>query len=74
MVQFYDAYSSESFSQLIHETLLKKQIEQKAENDRGQELMPIELAQISQTEFVPFQMAQIPDILFQRDGQIIRLS
>lgn len=42
MVQFYDAYSSESFYQLIYETQLTKYLEQKA-GGKEQELMPVEL-------------------------------
>lgn len=63
MVQFYDAYSSESFNQLIHETQLTKYLERKT-SDKEQELMPVEMAQMIQTEFVPVEMAQIPNILF----------
>lgn len=63
MVQFYDAYSSESFNQLIYETQLTKYLERKT-SDKEQELMPVEMAQIMQTEFVPIELAQIPEILF----------
>lgn len=64
MVQFYDTYSSESFNQLIQGARLTKHLERKTESDEGQELMPIELAQMTRTEFVPFRMAQIPNVLF----------
>lgn len=64
MVQFYDTYSSESFNQFIQETRLTKHLERKTESDDGQELMPIEMAQMTRTEFVPFEMAQIPNVLF----------
>lgn len=46
MVQFYDTYSSESFNQLIQEARLTKHLEWKTKSDDGQELTPIELAQI----------------------------
>jgi hypothetical protein len=49
MVQLYDTYSSESFNQLIHETQLTKYLERKT-SDKEQELMPVEMAQIMQTE------------------------
>lgn len=64
MVQFYETYSSASFNQLIQEARLTKHLERKTESDDGQESTPIELAQMKQTEFVPFEMAQIPNILF----------
>ena len=55
MVQFYEAYSSESFKTLLSKTAVPL-------NNSG--IVPLETAQNDNLEFVPFEMAQIPNILF----------
>ena len=54
MVQFYETYSSESFGRLLS----------KANTSSMIDIVPFKTAQNTAQEFVPFQMAQIPDILF----------
>ena len=54
MVQFYETYSSESFGRLLS----------KADTSSMIDIVPFKTAQNTAQEFVPFEMAQIPDILF----------
>ena len=54
MVQLYDTYTTASFSALIAETDMRKY----------GDIVPIELAQITNNEIVPIEMAQIPNVLF----------
>lgn len=54
MVQFYETYSSESFGRLLSKTNTSSMID----------IVPFKTAQNTAQEFVPFEMAQIPDILF----------
>ena len=55
MVQFYETYSSESFKMLI-----SKADASSLNND----IVPLETAQNNNPEFVPFEMAQMPKVLF----------
>lgn len=54
MVQFYETYSSESFVRLLS----------KADTSSMIDIVPFKTAQNYEQEFVPFEMAQIPNILF----------
>lgn len=63
MVQFYETYSTESFCKLLETTNLLESFSNKNSANNSQS-MPIELTQIHTDEFVPFEMAQIPVILF----------
>ena len=54
MVQFYETYSSESFKMLIS----------KAKVSSLNDIVPLETAQNDNPAFVPFEMAQMPKILF----------
>jgi len=54
MVQFYETYSSESFGRLLS----------KADTSSMIDIVPFKTAQNTAQVFVPFEMAQIPDILF----------
>lgn len=54
MVQFYDTYSSEAFKALISN----------ADVTSLNDIVPLETAQFNNPEFVPFEMAQIPNVLF----------
>lgn len=63
MVQFYDAYSTDTFCQLLETTNLPKLFTNKNSNKNSQ-FVPIELAQIQLEEFVPIELAQIPYVLF----------
>ena len=63
MVQFYDTYSTDSFCQLLETTNLPKLFTNK-NSDKNSQFVPIELAQIGKDDFVPFETAQIPTILF----------
>lgn len=54
MVQFYDTYSSESFAMVLSQ----------ANVPASDEFVPLKTAQNSDLEFVPFEMAQIPNVLF----------
>lgn len=63
MVQFYETYSSESFTKLLDTIDLNKLIKHDTTIPNSL-FVPAELAQIMPKEFVPFQMAQIPTIVF----------
>ena len=54
MVQLYDTYSTVSFAELIAKTDMSKY---------GQ-IVPFETAQMEGDIIVPFEMAQIPNVLF----------
>lgn len=54
MVQFYDTYSSESFAMLLSQ----------ANVPSSDDFVPLKTAQNGNQEFVPFEMAQIPNVLF----------
>ena len=67
MVQFYDTYSTASFSSLIAETdmstygdIVPFEITQMDKNP----IVPFEMAQMDKEEIMPFEMAQIPNVLF----------
>lgn len=66
MVQFYETYSSASFTGLVKQLSLEAHAKPKLITDSSatQEIVPIRSAQFISDEFVPFQMAQIPNILF----------
>ncbi len=63
MVQLYEVYSSEPFTTLLETTMLSKHIACKPQ-DSHSEIVPVETAQTKEAEFVPFEMAQIPSVLF----------
>ena len=63
MVQFYDTYSTDSFHNLLEATKTSE-LSSCKKSDSNPQFMLIELAQIKSDEFVPFEMAQIPSILF----------
>ena len=54
MVQLYDTYSTESFSSLIEETNVSAY----------KDIVPFQTAQMEENAIVPFEMAQIPNVLF----------
>lgn len=63
MVQLYEAYSSESFTALL-ETTTPNNLIACQQMDSYSEIVPVETAQIDDAEFVPIQLAQIPNVLF----------
>ena len=80
MVQFYETYSSEEFTQTVNrygmqnypaETEQKKLSSKNSVivpirlTQRGEDkIVPIELAQLNDSVIMPFEMAQIPNVLF----------
>ncbi len=54
MVQLYETYSTESFSALITETNMSAY----------KDIVPFQTAQMEENAIVPFEMAQIPNVLF----------
>lgn len=72
MVQFYETYSSPAFKELLHNTnTLSMPSKSKGEivpiglaQLTDSSIVPIELAQLPSSEFVPFEIAQIPSVLF----------
>ena len=54
MVQLYDTYSTESFSSLIEETNVSAY----------KDIVSFQTAQMEENAIVPFEMAQIPNVLF----------
>ena len=54
MVQLYETYSTESFSALITETNMSAY----------KDIVPFQTAQMDENAIVPFEMAQIPNVLF----------
>jgi predicted nuclease of restriction endonuclease-like (RecB) superfamily len=54
MVQLYDTYSTESFSSLIEETNVSAY----------KDIVPFQTARMEENAIVPFEMAQIPNVLF----------
>ena len=54
MVQLYDTYSTSSFASLLAETDMKAY----------KDIVPFETAQMDDSVIVPFEMAQIPNVLF----------
>lgn len=54
MVQLYETYSTESFSALISETNMSAY----------KDIVPFQTAQMDENAIVPFEMAQIPNVLF----------
>lgn len=63
MVQFYETYSSESFTKLLDTIDLNKLIKHDSTINNTL-FVPTELAQIMPKEFVPTELAQIPSVLF----------
>lgn len=61
MVQFYEAYSSTSFKNLLQTTKLVQFTKLELPS---KDFVPFETAQIGKDDFVPFETAQIPTILF----------
>ena len=67
MVQFYETYSSEGFTQTVNRYGMQNYLsgtEQKKLPSKDGEIVPIELAQFTNDEFVSFEMTQIPNVLF----------
>ena len=67
MVQFYETYSSEGFSKIVNHYGMQKYLMEAGDKEvlsREKAIVPIELAQIGNEEFVPIEMAQIPTVLF----------
>ena len=62
MVQFYDTYSSDSFKSLVEHYDMQQYLSESSRRDLS-EIVPIQLAQLSENEFVPTQLAQIPTVL-----------
>ena len=67
MVQFYETYSSEEFTQTVNRYGMQNypaETEQKKLSSKNGEIVPIELAQLNDSVIMPFEMAQIPNVLF----------
>lgn len=67
MVQFYDAYSTPAFNDLIcHYGMQNYLVDDGGQSGKAgdKEIVPIELAQIEKDGFVPIESAQIPNVLF----------
>ena len=63
MVQFYDTYSSPSFTGLVKHYGMQHYLSDKG--NKGQDvIVPIELAQMESQPIVPVELAQIPSVLF----------
>ncbi len=71
MVQLYETYSSESFTRLLEATKESKLIACQ-QQDSLSEIVPVETAQTEKAEFVPIQLAQIPNVLFSTGGSNIK--
>lgn len=67
MVQFYETYSSESFTKTVNHYGMQNYLigaERKQLPSVGNTIVPVEMAQINSDEIMPFKMAQIPNVLF----------
>lgn len=65
MVQFYDTYSTESFLDLLKSTkMINYNHLQQTLATKSSEFVPVQMAQIPDSTFMPFEMAQIPAVLF----------
>lgn len=65
MVQFYDTYSTESFLDLLKSTkMLNYNHVQQTLATASSEFVPMQMAQIPDSAFMPFETAQIPAVLF----------
>ncbi len=67
MVQFYETYSSVEFTQTVNRYGMQNYLagtEQKKQSSKNGEIVPIELAQLNDSVIMPFEMAQIPNVLF----------
>lgn len=67
MVQFYETYSSVEFTQTVNRYGMQNYLagtEQKKLSSKNGEIVPIELAQLNDSVIMPFEMAQIPNVLF----------
>ncbi len=66
MVQFYETYSSEGFSEIVDHYKMQDYMPGMGMRAlaANEEIVPIELAQIKTGEFVPTGMAQMPSVLF----------
>ena len=66
MVQFYETYSSESFIQLIQQLGLQQHAmpKQLQQSFKGSDSEPALSMQSTDDTFVPFRMAQIPNVLY----------
>ncbi len=71
MVQLYETYCSESFTRLLETTKESKLIACQ-QLDSLSEIVPVETAQTEKAEFVPIQLAQIPNVL--KVGSVIQRS
>ena len=60
MVQFYEAYSSKAFEEIVQ----KAKLGEFTTLQLSTNFVPFQTAQSCPSEFVPFEMAQIPTILF----------
>lgn len=63
MVQFYDTYSSESFGKLVEQYGIQHYLSEASPKDVS-DIVPFQTAQIGDNIIVPFEMAQIPSVLF----------
>ncbi|MBO7141053.1 MAG: DUF1016 family protein [Prevotella sp.] len=66
MVQFYEAYSSESFKKIVAHYGMQHYLSgnKRKELTNDSEIVPIELAHIAGNDFVPIELAQIPNVLY----------
>lgn len=67
MMQFYETYSSESFTKTVNHFGMQNYLigaERKQLPSVGNTIVPVEMAQINSDEIMPFEMAQIPNVLF----------
>ena len=67
MVQFYEVYSSESFKKIVAHYGMQHYLyedERQELTKDSNKIVPTELAQIAGHEFVPIELAQIPNVLY----------
>lgn len=67
MVQLYDLYASSVFVEMVNHYGLQHYLSaylDKSANDEDSQIVPFRMAQMRPFEFVPFGMAQIPEVLF----------
>ena len=73
MVQLYETYSSESFTRLLEATKESKLIACQ-QLDSLSEIVPVETAQTEKAEFVPIELAQIPNVLFSTGWSYVQIN
>lgn len=67
MVQLYESYASPVFAEMVNHYGMQHYLSEQLagnEQNKGFSIVPVEMAQIQSSVIVPFQLAQIPSVLF----------